>query len=165
LWSKHVNFLKFLDIPRQRPHASFRMAILPPNDEVRREVEGGGWQLTDPRPISAGIDTYRNFIAGSRGEFTVAKDIYVRTRSGWFSDRAVCYLASGRPVVTMETGLDRLYPAGEGLLRFAAHDGALAAIDAIAGDYRRHSRAARDLAREYFDGQRVVGALLAEVGL
>jgi len=165
LWSKHVNFLKFLDIPRQRPHASFRMAILPPNDEVRREVEGGGWQLTDPRPISAGIDTYRNFIAGSRGEFTVAKDIYVRTRSGWFSDRAVCYLASGRPVVTMETGLDRLYPAGEGLMRFAAHDGALAAIDAIAGDYRRHSRAARDLAREYFYGQRVVGALLAEVGL
>jgi hypothetical protein len=141
------------------------MAILPPNDEVRREVEGGGWQLTDPRPISANNDTYRDFIAGSRGEFTVAKDIYVRTRSGWFSDRAVCYLASGRPAVTMATGLDRLYPTGEGLFPFTMHDEALAAIDAIAGDYRRHSRAARDLAREVFGGERVVGALLAEVGL
>jgi hypothetical protein len=165
LWSKHVNFLKFLDIPRQRSSACFRMAILPPNEGVRREVEGGGWRLTDPRPISADADSYRDFIAGSRGEFTVAKDIYVRTNSGWFSDRAVCYLASGRPVITMRTGFDRLYPLGEGLLDFATHDEAVAAIDAIAGDYRRHSRAARELAREHFDGERVVGDLLAEIGL
>src|SRR6202041_2358679 len=134
--------------PQRRPDACFRMAILPPTDEVRRDVEGGRWRLTDPRPVSADIDTYRQFIAGSRGEFTVAKDIYVRTNSGWFSDRAVCYLASGRPVVTMRTGCP--VPTGEGLFDFATHDEALAAIDAIAGDYRRHSRAARDLAREYF---------------
>lgn len=165
LWSKHVNFLKYLNIPQQRPQACFRMAILPPSDEVRGEVENAGWQLIDPRPISAGIDTYRDFIAGSRGEFTVAKDIYVRTHSGWFSDRAVCYLASGRPVVTMETGFDRLYRTGEGLFGFSSTDAALAAIDAISGDYRRHSRAARDLAREYFDAQRVVGALMSEAGL
>lgn len=165
LWSKHVNFLRFLDIPKRRPRACFRMAILPPNDAVRHEVDGGGWRLADPRPVSADIDSYRQFIAGSRAEFTVAKDIYVRTNSGWFSDRAVCYLASGRPVVTMRTGFDRLYPVGQGLFDFAMHDEALAAIDAIAGDYRRHSRAAREIAREYFDGERVVGALLAEVGL
>jgi hypothetical protein len=165
LWSKHVNFLKFLDIPQRRPDACFRMAILPPTDEVRRDVEGGGWRLTDPRPVSADIDTYRQFIAGSRGEFTVAKDIYVRTNSGWFSDRAVCYLASGRPVVTMRTGFGRLYPVGEGLFDYATHDEALAAIDAIAGDYRRHSRAARELARELFGGERIVGALLGEIGL
>ena len=85
--------------------------------------------------------------------------------SGWFSDRAVCYLASGRPVVTMRTGCGRLYPVGEGLFDFATHDEALAAIDAIAGDYRRHSRAARELAREHFAGARVVGELLAEIGL
>jgi hypothetical protein len=165
LWSKHVNFLKYLDIPKQRSAACFRMAILPPNETVRREVEAGGWQLTDPRPVSADIDSYRDFIAGSRGEFTVAKDIYVRTHSGWFSDRAVCYLASGRPVVTMGTGFGELYPTGEGLFGFTTHDEALAAIDAIAGDYKRHSRAARELAREYFDGERVVGKLLTEVGL
>jgi len=165
LWSKHVNFLKFLDLPKSRPKTSFRMAILPPNDGVRREVEGGGWHLIDPRPVSAGVDSYRDFIAGSRGEFTVAKDIYVRTHSGWFSDRAVCYLASGRPVVTMHTGFDRLYPVGQGLFPFATHEEAIAALDAIASDYRRHSRAARELAREYFDGERVVGKLLAETGL
>jgi hypothetical protein len=165
LWSKHVNFMNFLDIPRRRPDTCFRMAILPPAEAVRHAVEGHGWRLIDPRPVSADIGSYRDFIAGSRGEFTVAKDIYVRTRSGWFSDRAVCYLASGRPVVTMGTGFDRLYPVGDGLFGFATHDEALGAIDAIAGDYPHHSRAARDLAREYFNGERVVGALLAEVGL
>jgi hypothetical protein len=165
LWSKHVNFLKFLDFPQQRPGTCFRMAILPPNDEVSRQVQAGGWLLTDPRPISADIDTYRQFIAGSRGEFTVAKDIYVRTYSGWFSDRAVCYLASGRPTVTMRTGFDRLYPVGAGLFDYTTRDEALAAIDAIASDYRRHSRAAREVAREHFSGERVVGALMAEVGL
>jgi glycosyltransferase involved in cell wall biosynthesis len=141
------------------------MAILPPNEAVCREVEAGGWRLIDPRPVSADIDSYRDFIAGSRGEFTVAKDIYVRTHSGWFSDRAVCYLASGRPVVTMSTGFNDLYPTGEGLFAFATHDEAGAAIGAVASDYPRHSRAARELARDYFDGERVVGALLDEVGL
>ena len=165
LWSKHVNFVRFLDIPERRPGTCFRMAIRPPSESVRGEVEGHGWRLIDPRPISAQIDSYRDFIAGSRGEFTVAKDIYVRTNSGWFSDRAVCYLASGRPVVTMRTGFDRRCPSGEGLFEFSTHDEALAALDAIAADYRRHSSAARELAREHFDAQRVVGALLVEAGL
>ena len=110
LWSKHVNFVRFLDLPRHRPQTCFEMAMLPPDDGVRREVEGNGWRLADPRPVSADMDSYRRFIAGSRGEFTVAKDIYARPNSGWFSDRAVCYLASGRPVVTMRTGFDQLLP-------------------------------------------------------
>ena len=93
------------------------MAIQPPSEEVRRAVEGDGWKLTDPGPISADLDAYRDFIASSRGEFTVAKDIYARTDSGWFSDRAVCYLASGRPVVTMRTGCAGLYPLGDGPVR------------------------------------------------
>jgi hypothetical protein len=165
LWSKHVNFLKFLDLPRHAPTTCFRMAIAPPTDRIRQEVEGNGWQLVDPGPISAEIDSYRNFIAGSRGEFTVAKDIYARTNSGWFSDRAVCYLASGRPVVTMRTGSARLYPTGEGLFDFATHDEAIAAIEGIAADYPRHSRAAREVAWQYFAADRVLGALLDEIGL
>ena len=141
------------------------MAMLPPDDAVRGEVEGAGWQLTDPRPVSATMDAYRDFIAGSRGEFTVAKDIYVRPNSGWFSDRAVCYLASGRPVVTMRTGFERLYPSGRGLFSYASRHEALAAIDAIAADYSKHGNAARDLAREVFGGDRVIARLLAEAGL
>jgi hypothetical protein len=165
LWSKHVNFLKFLDLPQRRPDTCFSMAMAPPDAAVRREIEAQGWRLTDPIPISADMDRYRSFIAGSRGEFTVAKDIYVRPNSGWFSDRAVCYLAAGRPVVTMRTGFARTVPVGRGLFDYASHDEALAAIDAIAGDYARHSRAARDLAQEYFAADRVIGELLASCGL
>ena len=165
LWSKHLNFMKFLDLPRTRPQTRFEMAMLPPDAAVRREVEGAGWHLVDPRPISADMTPYREFIAASRGEFTVAKDIYVRPNSGWFSDRAVCYLASGRPVVTMRTGFTSYCPTGRGLFDYASRDEALAAIDAIGADYPLHRRAARELAAEYFETTRVLGALLAEAGL
>jgi len=165
LWSKHTNFLRFLDLPRHRPETCFRLAILPPPLDARGALEECGWHLDDTRPISADLDAYQRFIAGSRGEFTVAKDIYVRPNSGWFSDRAVCYLAAGRPVVTMRTGFTTYCPAGEGLFAFDNHDEALAAVDAIAADYPRHSRAARELAREYFATERVIGPLMAQSGL
>ncbi len=95
----------------------------------------------------------------------MAKDIYVRPQSGWFSDRSVCYLASGRPVVTMRTGWRRFYPEGEGLFGFDERAEARDAMAAIAADYPRHSRAARALAAEYFDSDRVLGAMLAGSGL
>jgi hypothetical protein len=165
VWSKHVNFLQYLDLPRRRPEVGFRMAMLPPDDGVRRAVASGGWSLVDPRPISADMTRYRDFIASSRAEFTVAKDIYVRPNSGWFSDRSVCYLAAGRPVVTMRTGFDKFYPVGRGLFEYSSPAEALAGIDAIAADYPRHSRAARELAREYFATDRVLGELLTECRL
>jgi hypothetical protein len=164
-WSKHLNFLTYIDLPRRRPQTCFRMAMLPLDEAVREQVESQGWRLDDPRPISADMGDYRDFIVGSRGEFTVAKDIYVRPNSGWFSDRAVCYLAAGRPVVTMRTGFAKFYPVGQGLFDYASHDEALAAIDAISANYPAHSRAARELAGEYFSGSRVIGKLLAEIGL
>ena len=165
LWSKHVNFIIFLDLPRHRPQTCFQMAMLPPDEAVRHHVEAAGWSLVDPRPVSAGMAEYQSFIAGSRGEFTVAKDIYVRPNSGWFSDRAVCYLASGRPVVTMRTGFESHCPVGEGLFDYATHPEALAAIDAIASDYARHSRAARDVAGDCFGAGRVLAELLNDAGL
>jgi hypothetical protein len=164
-WSKHVNFLRFLQLPRRRPHACFEVAMQPPDAAVRAAVEGGGWQIVDPRPISADMTRYAAYIAGRRGELTVAKDIYVRPNSGWFSDRSVCFLAAGRPVVTMRTGFAKFYPVGEGLFDYLTEEEALVAIDAIAADYGRHSRAARALAGEYFAADRVLGALLAAVGL
>lgn len=165
VWSKHVNFLRFLDLPRRRPGTCFEIAMTPPDEAVRRTVEAARWRIADPQPVSADMASYAGFIAGSRGELTVAKDIYVRPNSGWFSDRSVCYLAAGRPVVTMRTGFAGHYPVGRGLFDYETHDEALAAIDAIAADYRGHSRAARELAREYFAGDRVIGALLAAAGL
>ena len=165
VWSKHVNFMQFLDLPRCRPASCFRIAMLPPDEHMRAAVVKCGWSLLDPRPISADMARYQNFIVDSGGEFTVAKDIYVRPNSGWFSDRSVCYLAAGRPVVTMRTGFSKFYPVGHGLFEYTTHEEALAAIDAIAADYASHSRAARALAREYFAADRVLGGLLGAVGL
>lgn len=165
VWSKHLNFVRFLDLPKHRPASCFRMAMLPPDDGVRSLMAENGWSLVDPRPISADMGCYRDFISHSRAEFTVAKDIYVQPNSGWFSDRSVCYLAAGRPVVTMRTGFSKFYPVGRGLFDYSNHDEALAAVDAIAADYPGHSRAARELAREYFAADRVIGALAAAAGL
>ncbi len=164
VWSKHVNFLRFLDLPLHSTDR-FRMAMLPPTEEVARLMADNGWRLTDPRPVSADMTAYGDFIRGSRGEFTVAKDIYVRPMSGWFSDRSVCYLAAGRPVVTMRTGWNRFYPEGEGLFGYDDRDGAIAACAAIAADYPRHSRAARAIAAEFFASDRVVAGLLAGCGI
>jgi hypothetical protein len=164
-WSKHVNFLRFLDLPRRRPEICFAVAMDPPDAAVRARVINAGWRLVNPGPVSSTMDAYREFITTSRGEFTVAKDIYVRPNSGWFSDRSVCYLAAGRPVVTMRTGFGGLYPTGRGLFEYTTEDEALGSIDAIAADYRSHSRAAREIAGEYFAADRVLGRLMAAAGL
>jgi hypothetical protein len=163
LWSKHVNYLRFLDIPR-RTQQRFVMAMQPPTPGVEAQVTAAGWRVVDPRPISASMESYAAFICGSRGEFTVAKDIYARTNSGWFSDRSVCYLAAGRPVVTMKTGFSRFCPVGDGLFEYSDSEEAAAAIAAINGDYRRHSRAARMIAAEYFNSDGVIAELMAETG-
>ncbi len=163
VWSKHVNFLRMLDVPKEAG-TCFTMAMLPPTEAVEAQVTGAGWTLTDPRPVSASIDAYGDFIRGSRGEFTVAKDIYVRPKSGWFSDRSVCYLASGRPVVTMATEFSRFYPVGEGLFEYTDKAGALDGIARVNADYARHAKAARRMAEEYFAADRVVGAMMKDVG-
>jgi hypothetical protein len=165
VWSKHVNFLRFLDLPRRRPQTCFALAMAPPDPAAQARIAHAGWSLVDPGPVSADMGAYLRFIADSRGEFTVAKDIYVRPNSGWFSDRSVCYLASGRPVVTMRTGFGKFYPVGRGLFEFASEEEALAAIDAVAADYRTHSRAARDLASDYFAAEHVLSAMMATAGL
>ncbi len=105
-------------------------------------------------------DAYQEFIRGSRGELGVAKSGYVLSRCGWFSDRSACYLASGRPVVAQETGWSAFIPAGEGLLAFSDTDSAAAAIESVESRYEEHARAARALAEEHLDSDRVLGRLL-----
>jgi len=115
--------------------------------------------------MSLDIGAYRDYVSGSRGEFTVAKDLYVRTRSGWFSDRTACYLAAGRPVVTQYTGFEKFIPTGAGLLGFDDAGGAVEAIKAINSDYPRHARAAREIAEEYFDADRLLDEIAETIGL
>jgi hypothetical protein len=163
-WSKHVNFLRMIDVPRQSG-VPFELAMDPRDDEVRSQLATHGWTLVDPRPISADVDVYRRYVEGARGEFTVAKDIYVRPRSGWFSDRSVCFLAAGRPVITQETGFSEFIPSGKGLLPFSTPEEAVEAVRAVAADWPAHARAARAVAEEHFAAERVIGAMLAAAGL
>jgi hypothetical protein len=163
-WSKHVNFLRFLDLPQHTP-ARLRLAMDPADAAVTARLTGIGWDLVDPRPVSSDLEAYRRFVLDSRGEFTVAKDLYVRPRSGWFSDRSVCYLAAGRPVVTQETGFSKLIPTGEGLFAFSTREEIVDAFARIAADYPRHRAAARRIAAEHFGAEPVLRRLLADAGL
>ena len=163
-WSKHVNFLRFLDLPRHAPQR-FALAMDPDDPAVADRIRSVGWSLVDPRPVSADLDAYREFIYRSRGEFTVAKDIYVRPRSGWFSDRSVCYLAAGKPVVTQDTGFGRFVPTGQGLFAYATLEEAVDALARIDADYATHGAAARRIAAEYFGAEMVLRRLLADAGL
>jgi hypothetical protein len=163
-WSKHTNFLRFLDLPRHTPQP-FRLAMKPESSETEARVRAAGWDLVDPGPMSRDLDGYRGFIQQSRGEFTVAKDIYVRPRSGWFSDRSVCYLAAGRPVVTQDTAFGKFVPTGEGLFSFSTMEEAVDALARINRDYARHSAAARRVAAEAFGAEPVLRRFLADAGL
>jgi hypothetical protein len=115
--------------------------------------------------MSLDIDTYREYISSSRGEFTAAKDRYVRTRSGWFSDRSVCYLAAGRPVITQRTGFEKFIPTGAGLMGFDSADEAVDAVRAVNADYARHARVAREVACEYFDALKLLDEIAEAAGL
>lgn len=122
------------------------------------------WELVDPADVAATPDRYRRFVQESKAEFGLAKSGYVVSRSGWFSDRSACYLASGRPVVAQDTGFPAYLPTGDGLLCFADADDVVAAVERINGDYGRHRRAARVIAEEHLDSDRVLARLLEHLG-
>jgi hypothetical protein len=162
-WTKDREFLKFLDLPR-RCQASFELAI-GSDPEVERLLIGHGWGPVNSLPISRDVDSYRRYIQGSRGEFTAARDQYVRPRTGWFSDRSACYLAAGRPVITQDTGFGKFLPTGKGLFGFTTMEDILAAVETIERDYQGSCRAAREIAAEYFEAEKVVGSLMARAGV
>src|SRR5262249_37421086 len=124
-----------------------------------------GWHVVDPRVVASGPDAFRRFVQASRAEFSVAQGIYVETRSGWFSERSVRYLASGRPVLVQDPGFGRNLPVGEGLQAFRTMEEAVAAAERIARDHATHCRAARSIAEAHFDSDRVLVRLLEETGL
>jgi hypothetical protein len=163
-WSKHHEFLKFLDLPR-RTGQCFELALGSYEEADQRLLEASGWGVRASMDFSTDLDEYREYICRSRGEFTVAKDQNIRLRSGWFSERSAQYLAAGRPVITQETGFSNVLPTGEGLFGFSTMEEILAAVEAINGDYERHSRAAREMARDYFGADVVLKQMLMQVDL
>jgi hypothetical protein len=156
---------RLIELPR-RTHATLRLALSIHPAEVNdlEALHGAGWELCDPAAVTSTPDDYRAFIQQSKGEIGIAKSGYVESRCGWFSDRSVCYLASGRPVVAHDTGFSGYLPTGDGLLAFNTTDEAAAAIDAVDRDYRRHCLGARAIAESYFAADRVLGTLLDRIG-
>ena len=155
--NKDVEFMKFIDLP-SRTGQPFELAVNGP----RALLAEHGWTTVDAMAVSRTPWSYRDFIHRSKAELGVAKHTYVSTHSGWFSDRTACYLASGRPALAQDTGWTAHLPEGEGLLAFSTPEEALAGIDRINGDYRRHARRAVEIAREHFGAGRVLGRLLDE---
>jgi hypothetical protein len=163
-WSKHYEFLKLIDLPRHTAEP-IELALACGDAEVVRLLAAHGWRIVDAIPLSSDILPYRDYIRGSRGEFTVAKDQNVRLRSGWFSDRSACYLAAGKPVITQDTGFGNILPTGQGLFAFRTFDDILQALDRVTADYERHVRAAKEIAAEHFAAERVLASLLERAGL
>ena len=149
-------FPSFLDLPRLTPQR-FRIAQMGIEPKL---LESHGWEVAPGEVISRTPASYRAFIQQSRAEFSVPKNGYVKMRGGWFSDRSVCYLAAGRPVLIEDTGLSDWLPVGEGLVTFADLNEAAAAVSRINDDYERHRRAARRIAENIFPAGRVLPALL-----
>jgi hypothetical protein len=163
-WSKHREYLNFIDLPR-RLGQPLEMAtgLVQLGEDESELLRRNGWRLADAHGLT--LCSYRDYIRRSRGEFTVAKDANVRLRTGWFSDRSACYLAAGRPVITQDTGFGDVLPVGEGLFAFRTLEDILAAFDAVASAYERHSRRAREIAQEYFRAETVLARLLGDLGL
>jgi hypothetical protein len=165
-WSKHHEYLKIIDLPhRTNATLELAMGLSGVTADAQQLLRENGWVAVDAYHMSLDPWEYRDYIRNSGAEFSVAKDMYVRLRSGWFSERSACYLAASRPVVTQDTGFSRVLPTGEGLFAFQKMDDILAAIDAINSDYERHSRAARAIAEQYFKAETVLGKVLDQLGL
>ncbi|MBV9464341.1 MAG: hypothetical protein JO317_08950 [Verrucomicrobiae bacterium] len=168
-WSKTFEFLKFADVPRAVAHRSpiaWELATDMRQDPASLELFGRqGWKLESPHEMSADPFLYQRYVQGSDAEWTVAKDQYVRWNTGWFSDRSACYLAAGLPVITQNTGFSKIIPVGEGLFDFRGVPEIQTAVDIILSDPAKHSKAASDLAREYFEAEKVCAGMLERLGL
>jgi hypothetical protein len=159
-------FRKLFDLPRRSPF-EFEIAldIHPADARDRAGLVEHGWRLVGPAAVAADPEAFRRYVQNSGAEFSVAQGVYAGTNSGWFSDRTARYLASGKPSLVQDTGFGRHLPVGEGLLAFRTLDEAVAGADAIERDYPRHCAAARAIAEEYFDSDKVLTRLLHEVGV
>ena len=177
--AKRSAFLEYVELPRHvaRPlELALHLLDRDPAGQARRRqaeqdaadrahLERHGWRVRDSREVAGSPDAYRSYVQTSRGEFSCAKPSSVEFQNAWVSDRSVCYLASGKPIVVQDTGPSNYLPEGEGIFRFSSLPQAAAAFDAIESDYQRQCEAARALAETYFDARRVIErALNAALG-
>lgn len=157
---KDEEFLRLINLP-QYTAQTLELAISGASIEVRKELETTGWKVRDAgEEVSIDVQTYQNYILNSRGEFSAAKNAYVKTRSGWFSDRSVCYLAAGLPVILQNTGFSDWLPSGNGVLAFSSLEEAVSCIEKVNADYLTHRSAAREIAEKVFNYKVVLPRLV-----
>jgi hypothetical protein len=159
--TKRVAFLPFKDLPRHTPQP-LELALWILDEEERQLMQDCGWRIRNSGEVAGTPERYRSYIRQSRGEFSCAKPSCMKWQNAWISDRTLCYLASGRPVVVQDTGPSAVLPNGLGMFRFRTIEEAVEALAAVNADYSRHRRAARELAESFFDGRRVLSMLLDE---
>ena len=164
--SKREEFLRFIRVPKEA-NQEIEVALFFEQDSYKQldELRENNWKILNPILHAGDPFSYREFIQYSRAEFSTAKNGYVRSNSGWVSDRTACYLASGKPAVIQSTGFEWRLPTGEGLLTYHTVEEAVAGIEAINQDYRRHCHAARQLAEKYFNSDFVLRDLLEQTGI
>jgi len=159
-------FRKYIRLPEYVPQVcEIALDIHPDEHKDLDLLRRHGWVIKDPAKKVPDPGRFRSYVQQSGAEFSVAKGIYVQTNSGWFSDRTVRYLASGKPALVQDTGFSSVYPAGMGLVAFGNIEQAIAGARSISGDYTGHCRAARQLAEKWFDSDKVLGALAEQVGI
>jgi hypothetical protein len=162
---KAHEFRRIIELPQRAPHTfELAVAIDAADEPDLMRLRQHGWRIVDPRHVAADPAMFRRYVQGSDAEFSVAQGVYADTGSGWFSDRTVRYLASGKPALVQDTGFGRTYPVGEGLVAFRTLDEAVAGAAHIAQDYGKHCRAARALAEEYFDSTTVLRDFIEHAG-
>jgi hypothetical protein len=158
-------FRKFIDLPLRSPYR-FEVALdIHPDDTHDLEMlRTKGWRIINPGTVAT-PDAFRSYVRGSGAELSAAQGMYVDTGSGWFSDRSVRYLASGRPVLLQDTGFSRNLPVGHGLMSFGTVGEAVEGASRIVADYESHAEAARSLAEKLFDSDRVLARFCEQVGI
>jgi hypothetical protein len=159
--TKRVAFLPFKDLPRHTLQP-LELALWILDEEERQLMQDHGWHIRNSGEVAGTPERYRSYIQQSRGEFSCAKASCMKWQNAWISDRTLCYLASGRPVVVQDTGPSAILPNGLGMFRFSTIEEAVQALAAVNEDYPRQRRAARELAESYFDGRHILAGLLDE---
>lgn len=165
---KDIEFSKFSSLPQYLPGIKLSIAVNNIEETSKRsevdKLKSIGWKILDPETNAGDWMSYQKFIQSSVGEFSVAKETYVKANTGWFSCRSACYLASGRPVITQDTGWSKYIPSGNGLFSFKTMPEAIDALKKVTSNINYHSKAAREVAEEYFDSNKVLNCLLQNIG-
>jgi len=156
---KDKEFLLLKNLPKKTSQ-NLEIALTGASKEITQQFREAGWSIRDAVEISTEVPIYQRYIWNSSGEFSVAKQAYIKTKSGWFSDRSVCYLAAGRPLVIQDTGLNDWLKGDKGILLFTSFEQAVDCLELLKREFTRHSMEAKKIADQIFSYKRVLNYVI-----